>query len=101
MVIARQIAQAAIRVSKMDKRGWDKLYFGIRNDIKQGIRHGSAIGGVIGSFITGDTDTTGGGSIPKIRSKFKANKFRQEYRRRNIPRRYSRNSYNRKPCGCC
>ncbi len=51
MPIISQAVKAGIKLSKMDKRAWDKLYFGIRQDIKLGIKHGFGAGSIIGTFI--------------------------------------------------
>ncbi len=48
----------------MDKTAWDKFYFGIRNDIKLGIKHGLGAGAIIGDFLNNGADPQYG-SIPQ------------------------------------
>ncbi len=65
-------------MSRMDKRAWDKLYFGIRRDINLGIRHGLTGGSIVGTFIDEDGTGTNGGQIQKpSSSKFKKTRRRQ------------------------
>ncbi len=56
MVIVRKLVETAIKVSRMDKRAWDKLYFGIRTDIKLGIKHGFGAGSILGTFINDESN---------------------------------------------
>ncbi len=60
------IAQVISKGLKLDTKAWDKLYFGIRQDIKLGIRHGLAGGSVAGTFIEEDLDGSGSGTIQTI-----------------------------------
>ncbi len=50
---------------KLDKTAWDKLYFGIREDIKLGIRHGLGGGSIVGTFIDEDGTGVDGGQVQK------------------------------------
>ncbi len=36
-MVIRKLVEAGIRASRLDKQAWDKMYFGIRSDIKLGI----------------------------------------------------------------
>ncbi len=56
MVISKAI-QFGFKASRFDKKAWDALYFGIRRDIKLGIKHGFGLGSFVGTFI--DEDGTG------------------------------------------
>ena len=51
MMVVRKILDTAVQLSRLDKRGWDKLYFGIRRDIKLGIKHGFGAGSILGDFL--------------------------------------------------
>ncbi len=71
------ISQVISKGLKLDTKAWDKLYFGIRQDIKQGIRHGLAGGSVAGTFIEEDGTGSDSGQIPSgdaptSRGKYKA-----------------------------
>lgn len=101
MVIAK-LGGTAIKLSRLDKRAWDALYFGIRKDIKYGIRTGFGLGGVIGSFIDdGSTPFDDQyGSIP-FKSSKKTYQFNKKYRRFGKSRGSRRYNNKRRPCGCC
>ncbi len=94
MVISKLPGLGA-KLLKYDRQAWDKLYFGIRKDISKGIRHGSAIGAGIGSFINDSSNPfTEDAEIPIQRSRSKTYKFCKKYRRFSKPRCRCRNKYN-------
>ncbi len=94
MMVLRKIVDTGVKLARLDKRGWDKLYFGIRQDIKLGIKHGFGAGSIIGDFLSNDSSNPfEDGSIPGKRPKYAANKFSQKYRRRSVPRRCRCNKY--------
>ncbi len=64
MPIIGKIVNTGVALARLDKRGWDKLYFGIRKDIKLGIKHGFGAGSIIGEFINSGSIFSGDASIP-------------------------------------
>jgi len=80
-MVIRKLVDTAIKLSRYDSKAWDALYFGVRSDIKQGIRTGFGLGTVLGSFIDDMSSPYDTGSIQE---KPPSNKFRQKYRRRYI-----------------
>ncbi len=90
--IAKEGARMAIKLSKYDKRAWDKLYFGIRKDIKLGIKHGFGAGSILGTFINDESNPFIEDAPPlQQRNGSKANKFSKGNRRFGSTRGYGRN----------
>jgi len=102
MVVLKKALDVAFKLSKYDKRAWDKLYFGIRNDIKLGIKHGFGAGSIIGNFIGEETTEEGGGSVSQQGNGFKASSsYKTRSGRGRSYNRYTKcrptNRYNRCP----
>ncbi len=76
-MVLRKLVDTAVQLSRLDKKGWDKLYFGIRRDIKLGIKHGFGGGSIVGSFIEDD----GGGTDEdgKIQQQTPSGKFNKTH----------------------
>ncbi len=86
-MVIRKLVDAGIKASRMDKRAWDKLYFGIRKDIKLGIKHGFGAGSILGNFIEdGSTPFDENGIPEKPRYGPKTYQQRQKYYRRRVSR---------------
>ncbi len=102
MVIVRKAVETAVKLSKYDKLAWDKLYFGIRKDIKLGIKHGFGAGSILGDFIFNQDNPLDNATIfpgnghaasskDKTRSRFRGGRRRDpnHYCRPNRRNRYS------------
>ncbi len=97
MPIIGKAVSAAYKLSKYDSKAWDKLYFGIRSDIKQGIRTGFGVGGAIGSFINDESNPFDeDGKIPNASS----NSYKKGNSRQYSSRGRRRYKYNRNSCNC-
>ncbi len=95
MPIVTKAFSAAQKIQKMDKLAWDKLYFGIRQDIKLGIKHGFGAGSLIGDFLSGESPFDESGSqIPFKKTNYPVSK---KYRRFYSDRRRCRCNFKRKP----
>ncbi len=96
-MVLQKFIQIGTKLAKYDAKAWDKLYFGIRKDIKLGIRTGGAIGGAIGSLLDDETTFLDDGIsspneyVSKARSQYQA-------RGRQTKRCYSK--YTGKPIPC-
>ncbi len=77
-MVLRKLVETAVKISKYDKKAWDKLYFGIREDIKLGVRHGLGGGSVVGTFINEGVEGPNAGTIPfkNVHETYKPNKTR-------------------------
>ncbi len=92
-MVLNKIIQGGVALSKLDKKGWDKLYFGIRADIKLGIKHGFGAGSIIGDLLNDRTDPFVEDGIPeKPRYGSKTYKFSKKYSRRRVSRCRCRNN---------
>ncbi len=95
MPLIGQAVKAGVKLSKFDKRAWDSLYFGIRRDIKLGIKHGFGIGTTIGSFLSDGTNPFDDGTnVPSG----KYNQFKKGNRRFRPSRRNRSNNKYCRPC---
>ncbi len=94
MPLISQAVKAGTKLAKMDKSSWDKLYFGIRNDIKQGIRTGFGIGQVAGIFIDDEDEPSGDGSFRSYEASSKPQTYSRQAGRSTRKYRNTRRSCN-------
>jgi len=97
MMVVRKLVEAAVKLSKYDKRAWDKLYFGIRKDIKLGIKHGFGAGSALGTFINDESNPFLEDAPTLFTPKSKTNKFKKGNNRQYSSGRYGRHN---KYCSC-
>ncbi len=77
-MVLRKLVETAAKIASYDRQAWDKLYFGIRQDISKGIRTGGGLGTVIGNLINESVEGPNAGTIPfkNVHETYKPNKTR-------------------------
>ncbi len=95
MVISR-VLPTVVKLAKYDQKAWNKLYWGIRHDVSQGIRHGLFGGGIIGNLIDDNPLDESDGQIPQKPS---SSKYRKARGRQTGRYRY-RHQRKRRACSC-